>query len=97
MIYGPLMLGSVVNWDNDYTPVTMTETTCTATCRVMRKADGPEWEGVSMADRPERYSPAILSYDEKLLVYVAFSFEEGLVTGEQLDGIARTIRLLPER
>lgn len=20
MIYGPLMLGSVVNWDNDYTP-----------------------------------------------------------------------------
>ena len=97
MIYGPLMLGSVVNWDNDYTPVTMTETTCTATCRVMCKADGPEWEAVSMADRPERYSPAILSYDEKLLVYVAFSFEEGLVTGEQLDGIARTIRLLPER
>lgn len=97
MIYHQLMLGSVVNWDNDYTPVTMTETTCTATCRVMRKADGPEWEGVSMAGRPDLYSPAILSYDEKLLVYAAISFEEGAVTGEQLESIARTVRFLPER
>lgn len=53
--------------------------------------------GSQHGGQAERYSPAILSYDEKLLVYVAFSFEEGLVTGEQLDGIARTIRLLPER
>lgn len=91
MIYNQLMLGSVINWDNDYTPVTMTETACTATCQVMVKY--PK-EGQSMAEAEEVFTPAILSYEEKLLVYIGMSFEQGAVTDEQLAVIAKSIRLL---
>lgn len=92
MVYHQLMLGSMVNWDNGYTPVTGTKTACTATCQVMSKDGGPEWAG-RMPDAPVRLSPAILSYDKNLRVYIAMPFQEGSLTDEQLQTIARSIRL----
>lgn len=93
MVYNQLMLGATVNWDNGYTPVAGTDTACTATCQVMRKDNGPEWAG-RMPDAPVHRSPGILSYDEKLLVYIAMDFQAGSVTDEQLRTVARSIRLI---
>ncbi len=88
MVYNELMLGSVENWDNAYTPVNETEAGETATCRL---SVVQLEEGKSAAESIAREYPAILSYNKDLLVYVAVQFEESAVSGEQLTEIAKSI------
>lgn len=83
-VYNQLMLGSVVNWDNDYTPVKEDGTSCCATCKVYVR--NPETNA-------ETYYPAILAYNKDLLVYVNIAFEEGAVDEETLSAIAESVRL----
>lgn len=90
-VYNQLMLGGHVSWDNDYTPVVQTETTCTATCQVMHQGT-ENWAG-QLPEAPESYTPGILSYNAKLLRYVAVAFTEGAATDEQVLAVARSIRL----
>lgn len=89
-IYNSLMLGSMANWNNEYTPVRTTQFTETAICRPWYKV--PE-EGKSMAEIKEKYYRGILSYDTRLLCYVYLSFEEESITDEQLHNIAESITL----
>lgn len=84
-VYNQLMLGSMVNWDNEYTPVTQTETTCTATVQIYHRegdASGEVW-----------YNPGILSYNTELLRYVAISINEGAASDSQIQEIARSLTL----
>lgn len=90
MVYNELMLPNLVTWDSNYTPVRQTETTCNATCQVASILHG---EAGRMPETEPVYSPAVLAYDTELLVYVAASFEEGSLTGEQLTEIAASIRI----
>ncbi|MBC8571396.1 M56 family metallopeptidase [Zongyangia hominis] len=85
MVYNRLMLGSMANWDNEYTPVNQTDTTCTATCRVYHRegdASGEVW-----------YSPGILAYNTDLLRYIVIDLAEGSATQAEVDAIARSIVL----
>ena len=84
------MLGSVVSWDIDYTPVKENDTACTATCKVMHRIALP---GQDNASAEVIYHPAILSYDRDLLAYIGIEFAEGTVTEEELTEIARSIHL----
>ena len=84
-VYNQLMLGSMVNWDNEYTPVTQTETTCTATVQIYHRegdASGEVW-----------YNPGILSYNTELLRYVAISINGGAASDSQIQEIARSLTL----
>lgn len=89
-VYNSIMLGSVANWNNEYTPVKSTEFTETATCRPWFKV--PE-EGKSMAETEEQYYKGILSYDKQLLCFVMLSFDEQAITDEQLTQIAESLTL----
>ena len=94
MVYNQLMLGNLVTWDTDYTPVesTRTDTFCAATCRV---SEPIVVEGVPAAGWERRTRPAIVAYDTEMLVYIAMDFAEGAVTDEQWKAIAESIRLAP--
>lgn len=94
-VYSGLMLGSMVSWDCEYTPVKETETTCNATCYVYTKDTGPEWGG-RMPSAPVTYLPAILAYDKELLVYIAASFDAGRITPEQQRVMAQSVTLTPK-
>lgn len=92
-IFSPLMLGSVVNWDNDYTPLFQTEEAGVATCRIMRKdTSDPKWNG-AMASAPEIYSPGILAYNNDLLRTIAIGFADDTAAEEQVLAIARSLKL----
>lgn len=83
-VYNQLMLGSVVSWDNDYSPVKEDETSCTATCKVSVR--DPETDSTT-------YYPAILAYNKDLLVYVNIAFDENAVDEETLSAMAESVRL----
>lgn len=77
-IYNQLMLGAHVNWNNEYHPVTESETKCTATCKIL----------IDDIDTGEEKSyPGILSYDKELGVYVAIDFIAGGLGDEAQDRI----------
>lgn len=93
MVYNQLMLGNVVTWDCEYTPVFETETFCAATCKV----DEPLYEeGKSMAEMERIQRPAIVAYDTEMLVYVAMSFADDAVTEAQWLAMAQSVRLSRE-
>ena len=75
-IYNQLMLGAHVNWNNDYQPVTESESKCTATCKI-RMDD--------MDTGEEKFYPAILSYDKELGVYIAVDFIAGAFGDEDAE------------
>ena len=85
MVYNQLMLGSVVNWDNDYTVVRQWPSGCSATVQVM------EQEAAGAV-----YHPGILAYDRDLLVYVAIELEEGRLSRQEIWELAESLELLPE-
>ena len=86
MVYNQLMLGSGVNWDNDYTVLSDDGTACTASCQVYLR------DPVTGA---ESYVPGLLSYRTDLLVYVAIQFQPGAVTQEELAAMGESISLTP--
>ena len=86
MVYNQLMLGSGVNWDNDYTVLSDDGTACTASCQVYLQ------DPVTGA---ESYVPGLLSYRTDLLVYVAIQFQPGAVTQEELAAMGESISLTP--
>lgn len=87
-VYNQLMLGSMVNWDNEYTPVVETENACTATVQIYHR----EGYGDGYASGLEWYSPGILSYNKELLRYIAIGLAEN-TTNEQVLEIAKSLTL----
>ncbi len=87
-VYNQLMLGSMVNWDNEYTPVVETENACTATVQIYHR----EGYGDGYASGLEWYSPGILSYNKELLRYVAIGLAEN-TTNDQVLEIAKSLTL----
>ena len=83
-VYNQLMLGSMVNWDFDYTPVKEDENNCAATCKIMQKLPN---------QNEPSYSPGILAYNKDLLVYISIAFDEDTVTDDELKSIAESITL----
>ncbi len=79
-IYNQLMLGAQVNWNNDYQPVTESETKCTAVCKISVE-DSETGE--------EILYPGILSYDKELGVYIAIDFIAGEPGGEDEDIVTK--------
>ncbi len=77
-IYNQLMLGAHVNWNNEYQPVTESETTCTATCKILTD---------DIETGEEKTYLGILSYDKELGVYVAIDFIAGELGDEVQDRI----------
>ena len=92
MVYNQLMLGSIVSWDVDYTPVRKAASAETATCKVRVQDMKP---GQVAAEAETIYFPAILSYDAELLCYVGLRFDRGAVDEGRLTNIAKSIRLSP--
>lgn len=90
-LFSGLMLGSVVNWDNDYTPLTQTQTAGVATCQIMQK-DGEAYAG-NMAQAPEQFTPGILAYNTSLGRAIAIQFADNALTDDQLRQIAASITL----
>ena len=84
-VYHDIMLGSVVSWDDSYTPVRTTGNAETAICRVRYQTGG--------ADGTTEYNDGILSYDIGLLKYIAIELEEGAVDAGQLAQIAESVAL----
>ncbi len=72
------MLGAHVNWNNEYQPVTESETTCTATCKILTD---------DIETGEEKTYLGILSYDKELGVYVAIDFIAGELGDEVQDRI----------
>lgn len=81
------MLGSVITWDNEYKVITKTENGSVDTCRPMQR----ETEGG--LNPVVTYSNGILAHDRSLLRYMAMSVEDGAVTPEEWEAIAKTVKL----
>lgn len=94
MVYNQLMLGSVVNWDNDYTVVRDWGSGCSATVQIMERQN----TGVANAANPAEMRPGILAYDKDLLVYVAIELENGRLSNYEVWELAESLELfrLPE-
>jgi hypothetical protein len=89
-VYNKLMLGSLVSWDNEYTPVKKSDTLNTATCKISRTQMEP---GMAAASSPIKYSQGILAHDYDLLVYIGIEIEEGVLSKEELDVLVDSIVL----
>ena len=94
-VYNEIMLGSLVSWDINYTPVAEAEDFrfCNAVCRLAWK-EVPQ--GEAAAGIEYEYCPAVLSYNRDLQVYIGAAFEENSITQEQQKAIARSIVLHAE-
>ena len=94
-VYNEIMLGSLVSWDINYTPVAEAEDFrfCNAVCRLAWK-EVPK--GASAAGVEYEYCPAVLAYNRDLQVYIGAAFEENSITQEQQKAIARSIVLHAE-
>ncbi len=77
--YSSIMLGSFVNWGEEYTVIKSDNDTCTATCRVMERGSDKEDYG-------------ILAHSNNLQVYVGIRFT-GDPDPETLREIANSIQL----
>ncbi len=85
MVYNQLMLGSVLNWDNDYTVVRDWGSGCSATVQIM------ESQG---AAGPADMRPGILAYDRDRLVYVAIQLENGRLSSQEVWELAESLQIL---
>ena len=86
MVYNQLMLGSVLNWDNEYTVAMDWGSGCSATVQIM------ESQG---AAGPKDKRPGILAYDQDRLVYIAVELQNGHLSSEEVRELAESIRILP--
>ena len=86
MVYNQLMLGSVLNWDNEYRVVRDLGTGEVATVQIM------ESQG---AAGPMEKRPGILAYDRDRLVYVAIDLQNGRLSGQEVWELAESIEILP--
>ncbi|MCI9161147.1 MAG: hypothetical protein HFG23_08990 [Anaerotruncus sp.] len=93
-VYNQIMLGSRATWDIEYTPISETESSLTATCYAgyvpADEADGQPAEEEEWVRRQ-----AILSYNTDLLVYVAIAFGETEIPEEQWQAIAKSVQIEP--
>ncbi len=80
MVYNQLMLGSMVNWNCDYTAVKSDEISENAVCRIM-------YDTVSTF-----YKPGILAYNNKLGVYINIDFKNQ-IADSTLKQIAYSVSL----
>lgn len=91
-VYSGLMMGSVVSWDSQYTPVVAAEddrfSNATTNLRYKEIA-----EGESAAGAADRYCPGVLGYNRELEVFVGIAFEEGSITPEQQRAIAQSLTI----
>ena len=85
MVYNQLMLGSVLNWDNEYTVVRDWGSGCSATVQIM------ESQG---AAGPADMRPGILAYDRDRLVYVAIQLENGRLSSQEVWELAESLQIL---
>lgn len=85
MVYSQIMLGSVVTWDCDYTPVKKGEHFESATCRIAVRDTAPE-----------DYRFGILAYDSTLGVYITIYFVNAALDGSSLNEIAKSISFAGE-
>ncbi|MBE6901827.1 MAG: hypothetical protein E7478_05080 [Ruminococcaceae bacterium] len=65
MVYNQLMLGSMVTWDCEYTPVAQTESSQNACCQIMYR---------NRTTGETSYSDGILAYNDDLQCYVQIAF-----------------------
>ena len=86
MVYNQLMLGSVINWEEEYVPV---KTDSNGEIAVVRIRD------LDLETEEPIFYPAILAYDLDLLVYIGIQFDVDAVTEQQLFDIAESITLVP--
>ena len=86
MVYNQLMLGSVLNWDNDYTVIRELDTGNVATVQIMERR-----ENGSTALRP-----GILAYDRDQLVYVAIDLQNGSLSSQEVLELAASLEILPQ-
>ena len=77
MVESSLMLGSVVNWDNEYTPVSQTDSTVSATVQVARRQEPGD------VSAPVAYTPGVLAYHRQRQRYVAMEFAAGSLSPDQ--------------
>lgn len=82
-VYNQLMLGSMVSWDFEYTPVVQTEHSQNATCQIMHH---------DPTTNETTYSDGILAYSDDLLCYVNISFNVD-ISDELQRNIAKSIKL----
>lgn len=83
-----IMSGNV-SWDNAYTPVSQTETTENAVCRVSYLADASP-TGLAFEN------DGILAWDDRLMRYAALELAAGAAAPEQLAAIAASLTLLED-
>ena len=83
-----IMSGNV-SWDNAYTPVSQTETTENAVCRVSYPADASP-TGLAFEN------DGILAWDDRLMRYAALELAAGAAAPEQLAAIAASLTLLED-
>ena len=86
MVYNQLMLGSVVNWDSDYTVVRDWGSGCAATVQIMERTS---YGGIGETG----YRPGILAYDQDMLVYVAIDLENGRLSNQEVWELAESLVL----
>ena len=84
MVYNQLMLGSVINWDNEYTVARDWGSGCSATVQIT------ESQG---AAGPTEARPGILAYDRDQLVYVAIELENGRLSGQEVWELAESLEI----
>lgn len=81
-VYSQIMLGSVVSWDCNYTPVKKSGHFESATCRIMAKSS-----------KEEDYKPGILAYDCAAGVYIKICFDDPKLDSRLLKEIAGSVCL----
>lgn len=86
MVYNQLMLGSVINWDNEYTVVRDWGSGCSATVQIM------ESQVSGVAGLTDTH-PGILAYDRDQLVYVAIELENGRLSGQEVWDLAESLEI----
>lgn len=89
-VYNQIMMGSGGGWDGEYTPISSTKDRCTAVCKPWRRIDVPGVSGAALANAVDK---GILSYDANLLKYVAIFLNDQSVTEQQLQSIAKSVKL----
>lgn len=68
-----------------YKVINETETGVTAVTDVYYSA--------AVNDGKEKHNKGIVSYNKDMLVYVAFEFDQGRITDEQLESVAKSIEI----
>lgn len=86
MVYNQLMLGSGVNWDNDYKVASQWESGCSATVQIMERL------GEGGADSPVSMRPGVLACDRDRLVYVAIDLQNGRLSAREIQTLAQGLR-----